>query len=349
MTSSGLNGDHISNPSSLREIAEQAFHWWVGELRAMVPASLIAKAPNWRTCPVDIFMTDDGALKVCSKDCETQLSGVDDVALREHLATLAGAVRIDVPRHLCLMRKTVLPKRALREARVLLALETAERTPFSEDTIYSDWFVEGEEQPSGQLHIRHIILARDRIAAIREILGETGLRLARITVGHGEGRPQPVDLFAHAEPGFRGFIQTLSWPARLVWTAAMLLLLAWPYFLIDRSERQLAAFEAQRAQVMRRVQAGPAVNPAGLGAATEIMARPAMMDILNEVSARLPPTVALQSVEWLDDRLTMQLATGTAAQVRDAFNDSPLLAPSDVNDDQRLIMLTLKTRTSDRD
>lgn len=318
--------DKITGSSStLTEWAERFVSWWIGELRGMVPSTLLARRPRRPPCPVEIFIGADDVLTLRSGDQATIFSGMSDDGLASHLAsTLMGrtpSVRIDVPRSACLVRKSFLPRRALRDARKLLALEAAENTPLAVDDVYADWYVEGEDPHSGQLLVRHVLLARPRIAAISAVLNELDLPLARVTVGHGEGRPLPVELLSGDEPGLRAFLRNLSVRARIFWATALVLVCVLPLVLLDRMERQTAWIQTQRAAVMQQLGRLPAADPVAMALA----ASPPLTEVLDAISDRLPSSVTFESLALAENRLTVTLATGEPAALRAAVQGSDIL------------------------
>ncbi|SIQ86708.1 hypothetical protein SAMN05880582_104128 [Rhizobium sp. RU20A] len=321
----------IGQTPGLTELGERFLSWWLGELRAMVPAALLARSPRRAACSVEIFLDAEGSLTLRAGDRVEYVANAE--ALSGIAATLplkgrARTVRLDVPRALCLIRKSTVPKRALREARRLMAIETAENTPLSPDEVHADWYVESEEPETGRLLIRHVLLARERIAAIREALDAERLTLARLTVGHSEGRPVPVDLLSRDEPGLRAFLQTLGWPARIGFAGAVLVFCAVPFLLADRVERQTRLIEDRRADIMHRLQSIPAATPTAL----DLAAMPPANDVLDEIAARLPANATLQTITLADGRVNVSLGAGDVSAFAEAMMGSAILKAEPTTD-----------------
>ncbi len=314
----------IGQTPALSDLGERVLSWWLGELRAMVPAALLARAPRRAACAIDIFLDEEGSLTLKAGEkveYVADATGLSGIAAALAPKGRARTVSLDVPRALCLIRKSTLPKRALREARRLMAIETAENTPLSPNDVHADWYVESEEPEAGRLHLRHVLLARDRIAAIRQALEAEGLTLVRLTVGHGEGRPVPVDLLSRDEPGLRAFLRTLGWPARIGLAGAVLLVCVIPFLLADRVERQTRLIEERRADIMHRLQTIPAATPAAL----DLAAMPSANDVLDEIAARLPANATLQTLMLADGKVTVSLAAGDVAALAEAMTGSAVL------------------------
>lgn len=315
----------MDTQSSIFGAAEGFLEWWINELRAMVPVALLARSSRRSSCAIDMLVAADGMVTVhSSKQTETFPPG-EEAALKAHLAALAQpkvlTVRLDVPKALCLIRKSTLPKRALRDTRKILEMEISENTPLDPGEIYSDWYVETEDPTSGQLHIRQIILSRHRVAALRQILEDEHLHLSRLTVGHGEDRPVPVDLLARDDPSFRAFLGALSWKGRLAWGLALMLLCALPFLLVARSEQQMAALQQRRAEAMRQLQSVPAADPLVLALA--IQPSPAL--VLDDVSSSLPGDATLASLDLANGNLTVTLTAAPQTPLSVALAGSKLL------------------------
>jgi hypothetical protein len=336
----------ISSSPSLVEQGRHLFDWWIDELRALVPASLMARAPNQRRCDVDLLLTADGNLSARNgDDSPMQISYAELDQILEAFAQSRKPVSIslDVPVARCLVRKSVVPRQALRDVRNILSYELTENTPLKPDSVFSDWFVEGEDPTTHTLHLRHVVLAHTHIAPVLSALDHAGLSLTRLTVGHGEERPLPVDLLSATDAGLRGFLQSLSVPARLLWGVALAVLVAMPFLFIDRAGRELAGLADERTLAMSALAKGPALDNASLKAAADLSAIPSLRSILDDVSVRQPTSVYYTAINFNGGHLSLLLGGGDAATARQALQDSPLfdLQPA-VTADGNAIELELK-------
>ena len=311
--------------STLTEMGERFLRWWLGELRALVPPSFLARVPRRPPCSVEIFLDADGVLTLHNGDHVSVFANAADTNLVDYLSSArlgrTPAVRLDVPQSACLVRKSVLPMRALRDARKLLEVEMAENTPLSPDEVYCDWYVESEDAAAKQLRVRHIILARTRLSSICSTLEAQGLPLARLTVGHGEGRPLPVELLSGDEPGLRALLRSLPWRSRILWLTALALLCALPFLVLNRVEQRMALIEARRMEIMQQLRTSPAADPIAVALASV----PPLVDVLNEIAIRFPQSAALESLSLVDNRLTVTLAAGDPAALLSAAQKSAIL------------------------
>jgi hypothetical protein len=319
----------ISTSPSLTEQGRRLLEWWIEELRALVPSTLMARAPNQRRSDLDLFLEADG--RVSAKTGNDEPVQLSDEELDQVLGALGQGgkpvvISLDVPQAHCLVRKSIVPRQALRDVRTILSYELTENTPLKPEAVFSDWFVEGEDPVAHTLHLRHVVLAHTHIARIMAALDHAGLSLTRLTVGHGEERPLPVDLLSATDAGLRGFLQSLSVPARLLWGVALAVLVALPFLFIDRAGRELAGLADERVLAMRALAKGPALDNASLKAAADLSAIPSLGSILDDISVRQPASVYYTGINFNAGHLTLLPGGGDAAALRQALQDSPLFA-----------------------
>lgn len=153
----------------------------------------------------------------------------------------------------CFARTLVLPSAALPRMRAVLEQELEASTPFRQDAVYGDWFVEGEDTEARTLRVRHIVLKRTRLDPLLEALGRCGLAPGPVTVGSDEARTMPVDLLTG---GYRALPGSAGGNLALLIGAALLLLAAFWGFR-QHQATTLATLEA--AFITARRAAGPVV------------------------------------------------------------------------------------------
>ncbi|SES28423.1 hypothetical protein [Rhizobium sp. NFR03] len=322
------SADNRLSSATLSETVRRGVGWWLGELRAMVPAAFLARAPGKRTCDLTIRMLPDGELTVETQDTaplavsSLEFAGVvDAIAERGRSATL----HLDVPRTLCLVRASTLPRQALRAARAILGHEMTESTPLRPEAVLWDWYVEAEDPVTGQLHLRQVVLGRDRIARITTVVEAAGLSLSRITVDGSQGRGLPVDLLSTDDASLRGFIKGLSRPARLLWAAALAILLCLPFLVALRSGQTLEGLTAQKLDTMTKVRGLPPLDEPSLAAVDVLGRAPKLTVLLDEISARQTTDVYYTGIDLADGRIRLRLGGGDPAALRASFDRSAIL------------------------
>lgn len=149
--------------------------------------------------------------------------------LAERIAAVAGGqgglrVKVLLDPSACFIRSLDLPSAALPRMRDLLAEELEAATPFRSASVYSDWFVEGEDVTTGSLRVRHVVVKRARLDPLLDALARAGLPAGPVAVGRAEDQTLPVDLLSH---GHRGLPALFAGPRRgdlALWLGAGLLL-----------------------------------------------------------------------------------------------------------------------------
>lgn len=315
----------------LTEAARRAFGWWVDELRAMVPAALLARSSQ-RPAAIDCMLLDGGAIAFGAARPGI-LPPRDDACAPEEavprLAALAEAaprptVRLSVPRAACLSRRSTLPARALVHAGAVLRHEIEALTPLGPDDILSDWYVETEDAQAGELHLVQIVLARPRIRAVEAAFAQAGLDMTHLTVGDAEGRPVPVDLVGRRDPSLRATVLNLPRRAKLMLAAAALLVAWAPFGAAGNVEAAIEALAQARAEAPKP---GPTALSAGAVAdfLDAVAARRPLAALLEETARRLPPGTSLASLHYQGDTLTIGIR-GPVEAARAALASSAAFA-----------------------
>lgn len=241
----------------------------------------------------------------------------DDLA--ERLAAVAGGgrvrVKVLVDPAACFLRTLVLPGAALPRMRTLLAEELEAATPFRAESVYSDWFVEGEDVAARTLHVRHVVLKRSRLDPLLDALARAGLPAGPVTVGVNECQTLPVDLLSHGHRALPALLGGGRVGDRVLTGGAVLLLLAAFWGWRGHQEAELSALDAAFAAVRR--EAGPLLPPpvqAGL-AAIETGRAPPPVPVWDALAAALPDGASAVALHLDRDgaRVTLSAADEAAA------------------------------------
>ncbi len=132
--------------------------------------------------------------------------------LPERIAAVAGGrgglrAKVLLDPAACFIRRLDVPSAALPRMRALLAEELEAGTPFRAGSVYSDWFVEGEDVAARSLRVRHVVIKKARLDPVLDALAAAGLPVGPVAVGRAEDQTLPVDLLSHghrALPGIAG-------------------------------------------------------------------------------------------------------------------------------------------------
>ncbi|MCJ2085270.1 hypothetical protein MKK88_04570 [Methylobacterium sp. E-005] len=224
--------------------------------------------------------------------------GPDDLA--ERLAAIAGGgrvrVKVLVDPAACFLRSLVLPGAALPRMRALLAEELEAATPFRSESVYSDWFVEGEDLAARALHVRHIVLKKARLDPLLAALARAGLPAGPVTVGSSEEQTLPIDLLSHGHRALPALLSGGRVGDRVLTLGAVLLLFAAFWGLRRHQEADLSALDAAFAAARR--EAGPPLpQPVQAGlSAIEAGRAPAPVPAWDALAAALPDSAAASAL-----------------------------------------------------
>ncbi|MDO5505310.1 MAG: PilN domain-containing protein [Pseudoxanthomonas suwonensis] len=299
-----------------------ALRWWWRALAAWVPR-------RWR--PVlgmdrrRLLLQHDAQDVVLHLEQGTELGelarlpgdalrhGVDDI--------LGGALRgelRDLPRWWLLpaahglRRRLDMPVAAAPHLREAAGFEIERQTPFAADDVHYDARVLGPATRADMLQVELAVVPRERVAPLLDALpGVAGVDLAG-----GDGRPLGLNLLpAGARVRQRDPLRAAHW---LLAGMALLLTIGWMWQVLDnrraaadRLEQDVAllAERARGASVQRARLVGLVEGQAFLDASRQ--ARPTNLQIIEELSRRLPDGTTLERFAVEGERLSM---TGQSTQ-----------------------------------
>jgi len=241
-----------------------------------------------------------------------------------------------VPRWLLLpvsqvLRRTLaLPAAAEPRLREVLAFELDRQTPFSADQVSYQGRVLSRDTAAQQLGVELLVLPKSRLDAELLALGTLGADLAGVDVVDADGRRLDVNLLPesrrqHRHDPVRRLNAALVAAAAMALLATLLLTLANRREVRDdfRSQVAAATVEARQARLLRS-QLQVSAQAANFLAATRA-SRPTMLEVLDDLTRRMPDDTALDKLAINDDNLVMVGYSSAAPALVALLQDSPLL------------------------
>lgn len=239
------------------------------------------------------------------------------------LARLLGPRLSELPRWLllpaatCLRRRLLLPAAAADRLRDVVGFEVDRQTPFNADAVVYDARVLGRRDSDGQLDVELVVVPRTALAPQRAALGGLAAELAGIDVADADGRPIGVNLLPPDERRQRRD------PWRLWnWGLAALALTACGLMLWQVLQNRRAAADAFDQQIAAQANAGrqAAAQRQRLVALvkgqafldTQRAARPSAVEVMDELTRRLPDNTYLEKLS-LEDRRMMLIGLSSEA------------------------------------
>lgn len=315
--------------------------WWGGELAACLPAPLrawLARGPELRLLEID-----GDTLRVGRVDDPEPLARIDltqpadeqRAALREACAGVAAPdlrLVLCLPAAQALLRRVTLPAATAQRLRQVLAFEMDRQTPFRADQVHYDQRVLDLAADGRTLTAEFALAPRAALDPLVARVEALGAGLDAVDVKAADGARLGFNLLAPERRAERPH------PRRrlnfaLLGAALVLLLLAMAQWVDNRAralEAMRAKVEAMRGdaeQVARlRRTLDDSASAAGFLAARK-RAAPSMLELLADLSQRLPATTWLErfSVD-ADGRIGLQGQATQAAALIDLLKGSPVLA-----------------------
>lgn len=237
------------------------------------------------------------------------------VAPIDPLAALLPARLADLPRWLLLpaatglRRRLTLPAAAADRLRDVVGFEIDRQTPFAADTVAFDARVL-ERRNDGALDAELVVVPRQRIEPQQAALGRLAGSLAGVDLCAENGVPLGVNLLPpaqrrrHGDP-FRYWNLALAAIAVLAVAATMWQLLGNRRAAADELERRIAdhATAAREAAAQRQALIELIEGQAFLD--RQRAQRPTAVEVIDELTRRLPDTTYLEKLAIEDDNLLM--------------------------------------------
>ncbi|MEO6264732.1 MAG: PilN domain-containing protein [Luteimonas sp.] len=295
------------------------FAWWGRSLAAWLPRP-------WRlTLGLDrgrlLLQPDADTVQLRLQDGDGvrdlgRVPGLTEATGEDALASLLAPALADLPRWLLLpaasglRRRLSLPATAAERLRDVVGFEIDRQTPFAVDAVAFDARVLGRRDGDGQLDAELVVVPRVALDAQLAALGALAGNLAGIDVAGGDGLPLGVNLLAPAQRR-----QQLD-PWRLWnWILAGVALLAFTALLWQVLDNRRAAADALQTTTNQRVAAARVISQqrqqlldmvegrAFLDSSRN--GRPTTIEVLDELSRRLPDSTYLEKLSIENDRLLL--------------------------------------------
>lgn len=235
-----------------------------------------------------------------------------------------------LPASQVLRRNLALPVAAEPRLREVLAFELDRQTPFSADQVSYQGRVLSRDAAAQQLSVELLVLPKSRLDAELLALGTLGADLAGVDVVEVDGRRLGVNLLPearreHHHDPVRRLNAALAAVAVVALFATLLLTLANRREVRDdfRAKVEAATIEARQARLLRN-QLQVSAQAANFLAATRA-SRPTMLEVLDDLTRRIPDDTSLDKLSINDDNLVMVGHSNAAPALVALLQDSPLL------------------------
>ncbi len=296
--------------TAISNAPRQFLSWWGAELRALLPAAMLASR---RVLPVYVISLEAGGGRLldqkraglgANEAAATGIAPIAEIArdlVRRSNGVVAPEVGLRMRHDACFVRRVELPASAARDFPRLLALDLERATPFKPKDVYAAFQVQDDQPSPGMVAITQLIVKRAPVDRVIAEIEQAGIRVAAVDCWSADGsRALPVD-FLERESDQGGARRSYAWPKVLAAIAAVQLATA-AYLAIDRHETALGELQAQSSQLKKKVQAVREANLRAQAVSAEIdnfrrlrAANASRVAAIEEISRLLPDTA------WVTD------------------------------------------------
>lgn len=251
--------------------------------------------------------------------------------LRERLLEAGTPAWLLLPVGAVLRRRLTLPAAAESRLRDVLAHELDRQTPFSADQVSFEGRVLSRDPAQQQVQVELLVLPRARLESELQALGPLAGLLAGVDVVEADGRRLGLDLLPagrrdrRADPG-RRLNAALAGIAAVALLATLLLTLHNRSLALESLRADVAAAntEARQARLARN-QLQARVQAANFLAARQA-SRPTMLEVLDELSRRIPDDTTIDKMTLDQGKLVLVGQSRGAPALVGLLQASPLLA-----------------------
>ena len=327
-------------------LAARFFGWWFGELRACIPPVLRRLVAGRRRRLYLLLRDDVTDFYEESAGKPRVLASLEqdapDAAARVLLQRLQdkgpwAEILAVIPAERALRRRLQLPLAVAENLRESVGFDIDRLTPFRAEEVVYQARIAGIDRQRGQVVCDLTVVPRATVDAALKRAGLLGIRPDRVAVEPEEaGTASPAETAAapiYLPVALGGRVDRwLPWrlPAAL---AGLVLLLAAAglYLHFDRSDAVLAAYAAETAKYRKAADAAAKLREqvqtlarTRAAAATQREALPLMVDVLAELTARLPDDTWLTDLRLTDVHMQLSGYASSAATLVPVIENSPM-------------------------
>jgi general secretion pathway protein L len=305
-----------------RGALEEWVKWWVGELTAMLPASVKTWLEQARATtlieisPEDVVVASQvNALSqtlVRMPSAEFENADAARIRATEIAGSLAsrGDVILSLPGHESLVQKVTFPLAAARNLKSIVKFEAERRCPVSPNLMMFDHRVIRRDRAANRLEVEIRIVNKASVDKALKLARSLGLGPSAIGFRDGAGRVSDWLMVIPSGSRFRQFLRRHRMRALLVLTIA----LAVAFILTGYVRDLMTAGDLERQVAQAKIGANEVTKLEGdLKAAvarvtflTEKKAAPSLLTILAEVTRRLPDDTWVYNLELKGDSVRVQ-------------------------------------------
>ncbi len=317
------------------------WRWWTGELRALVPRSILNWTSRMRVVP--LVVAEDHGFGIHRFDGMTwQRVGKVGPGTAEEAAPKLGVAlrRLGIAKFAVgllpgqYLAKTVsVPLAAEANLRTALRYELDRHTPFKPEDVGFDCCILSRDEKSRELGVRLVTAPKVTIANAVAAVAGTGLLVVSVVPAFPDRGSLPINLLPHDESANGNLDLVKRWAPWGFLAALGALAIMIP---IGQKRAQVIELQPQVNIAGQQAQVSDALHQQldrALGEYNFLLqkryATPTSLQLLNEVTRILPDDTWVQSFELRGTakgrEIQLQGETGVAGKLIELFEQSPLL------------------------
>lgn len=333
-------------PERVAVPARAFFAWWLGELRAMVPAKvqrLFRRQNEMVLCDVDDRTVqvrrvggrgEEFIGRVRLDNADASARRAQFAAIAEHAGSGIASVIVRLPRDRVLRKTLDLPVAARENLREILSFEMDRTTPFTADEVYFTYRIVDIVRQTQRLKVELLILPRANADPALDLMSEWGLTVARLELKTPGSRAEApahaiVDFLPAASGNGAGSRRR---PLTLLLAGATLVLLIAAMVLPLRQQDQVVtALRANVAGAKAEADSGRRLREEmeqSISQSNFIIERkkrrPAFVDVLDELTTLLPDNTWLIRIRYYNGEIQAFGNSPAASTLVGALEQSPM-------------------------
>ncbi len=230
-----------------------------------------------------------------------------------------------LPADVVLRRPVSFPAQVRDNLPQVMRYELDRLSPFQSDQVIYDFALQGGPAPAGRINLELALCRRDRVEGWIQRLREAGSPIEQIT---WEGAWPKANLLAPEDrPRRRTALFDLK---KLLWALALLLLaaaLATPLWqkarLVESLDKEIANIRTKAVEVDDLRQELERARRGSTAVLQQKWDRPRIMDLLLELSERIPDDTWVQSLEYQDGEVQLRGESGQATALIALLEQAP--------------------------
>lgn len=314
--------------------------WWTRELRAMLPAALVAllrRRPSRLVVSLEhggftLIEESRGACTVLQEARADDKDGLAAMALRIQRATgrWRAPIRLRLARKDCYIRELTLPAAPRARLAAVLAVDLQRTLPPAASDVVWGWTGKAHPDLPGKLRVEQVVIKRPLLEAAIADLAEAGIDVGSADCWRDATSAFDVDLLAPRNGGGEARAMKVG---RILLALTALLGGVAPFIALGRQHQALAAIELRIEQskaVALAARAEASREEGQLSAAAAILGkrrgRPLAVELWLEATRLLPDDAFAEELVIEGETLSIIGKARAAARLVTAIEASPLLA-----------------------